>query len=211
MPNDSSLPRPNIPQPGQDGQASSASQPSSTSQASQPVSGVSAPPSSSTTPTPPSLPQTTTSQTTVPQTTVSGLDTQHPGGAPPQLNEQGQVMSTSTISQTQQAPNYEQIQAPPESTLQKVQAAGPASPGAAGRRTELGGASGIPGGTNQANADQAQAQQTQTAPVTPQQTIQATAQAQQEQAADLRQTPSTHPSLGPVSYTHLTLPTKRIV
>lgn len=203
MPNDSLLPRPNIPQPGQGDAtntaatsatvAAAASTPTQAQPQGQPSGTPTNQPSSvgssaPKTPSPPSLPK----------TTVSGLDTQNPGGAPPTLNEKGQVVNTSTISQTQHAPSYDQPQAPPESTLQKVQAAGPSAPGQVGQRTELGGAGSSIGAASQGGTNQDQDQQAaQVAPVAKQQTIQAAAQTQpQQQAADLRQTPSTHPNLG---------------
>ncbi len=53
----------------------------------------------------------------------AGLDPSTPGGTPPQLNAQGQVVKASNISATRQPPNFEKIMtAPPTGTMQQFQA-----------------------------------------------------------------------------------------
>ncbi|HQM16155.1 MAG TPA: extracellular solute-binding protein, partial [Candidatus Woesebacteria bacterium] len=126
MSNDTNLPRPNIPQPPSAVQSGLTQTP--------PV-AVTVP---SPNPAPPTLAtlasglssnlssnsnsaSTQTSQTPVlPQTAPSGLDSQFPAGPPPELNDEGQVLSTSTISQTIQPPSYDQPQAPAQSVMQKM-------------------------------------------------------------------------------------------
>lgn len=124
MSNDSNLPRPNIPQPPSGVNANltqsastSPSVPSPTPPTLANLASVSAPVAN------PSLSNTTSSsQASVqPQSVPSGLDAQFPAGPPPALNEEGQVLSTSTISQTIQPPSYDQPQAPVQSVMQKMQ------------------------------------------------------------------------------------------
>ena len=181
MSNDQSLPRPNFPQPPSIGGSQG-------STASPLVSdlGQSATPSTiQTSSTPPPTPLASTSPSASPQalTQVSGLDPQSPGGPPPQLNDQGQVISTSMISKTQQAPSFDQPVAPPESTLQKMQAAGVNQ---AGQGKTTVGSLGVSGqtavGRNQAS-QQAQPQ----ANVSSQQTIGFIQDAPQEVQGNIRE------------------------
>ena len=113
MPNDSSLPRPNIPQP-----------PSGAGSTPTPSGAVGGQAGAQTITPPPKTPLASSNSEPIPPAPVmpSGLDTQYPGGAPPELNEQGQVTRTSTISQTREAPTFDQPQAAPQSTMQKIQA-----------------------------------------------------------------------------------------
>lgn len=206
MPNDSSLPRPNIPQPpsggsvGTGNSAAGAGDTSITSPPSQPLSnplggagsepgsGGSGPGYSS------GGPGSTNSVPANPASPVapSGLDTQHPGGAPPQLNEQGQVVRTSTISQTREAPVFEQPKVAPQSTLQKVQAASANQAAAAtGPNTSLSESPINPNAQqNDPNQNQPQAQ------VGSQQAISAQQKAQQAQGGEDGTNPNIKASAG---------------
>ncbi len=185
MPNDSSLPRPNIPQPP----ASSST--SANQGSSQGVPQITSPPSPSPAGSVGSVGSTGSGLTspkntsnlaggpalTPPPVTPSGLDTQYPGGAPPELNEQGQVTRTSTISQTRDAPVFEQPKTAPESTLQKVQATSAAQAAAASAARPATSLSEAPINPNAGQNDQQQNQPQ--AQVASQQTIGAQQQAQQ--------------------------------
>lgn len=174
MSNDQSLPRPNLPQPP----------PSVGSQNSVPT----------TTPVSRPVLTTPTAQPGVAQITppvVSGLDSQHPGGPPPQLNDQGQVVNTSVISKTQQAPTFDQPQDLPQSTLQKMQIK-TANQVAQKPGSALGMAAQTP--INPAANQQTQKQ----VAVGSQQAIGFNTETPLEEEADIRQTGknNTHPSLG---------------
>lgn len=173
MSNDQSLPRPNLPQPpapvGTQPQATSTPQAAPTTSITQP----------NTAPTAPAV--------------VSGLDSQHPGGPPPKLNDQGQVVNTSVISKTQQAPTFDQPQDLPQSTLQKMQITS-ANQVAQKPGSALGMAAQAP--INPA----ANQQQQQQVSVGSQQKIGFQTDTPQDIEADIRQTGTgvkkTHPSLG---------------
>ncbi len=129
MPNNSNLPKPNIPNPNlgntdqkkgdagaaQAGQSTQSTQANSTTRPNQtnPAQAQTSPGSQ------PSQPN-QSAQASHP-TQVAGLDPQSPGGAPPQLNEEGQVTQTSTISQTPQVTDYKQKPDLPASRMQQIQ------------------------------------------------------------------------------------------
>ncbi len=125
MANNKNLPRPNIPKPGSQSQTSTNQQVSAgvnqtnqTNAQTQADDGSKKPPSNSAAnfsrPQPPGqklsggLGQSTNNQTQVKASNPAGLDPNSPGGAPPQLNKQGQVINASNISASRQGPNYEQ-------------------------------------------------------------------------------------------------------
>lgn len=171
MSNDQSLPRPNLPQPpapiGTKPQATSAPKISPSTSGVQP------------------------NITSTPPMVVSGLDSQHPGGPPPKLNDQGQVINTSVISKTQQAPTFDQPQDLPQSTLQKMQIA------SANQATQKPGSA--LGMATQAPINPAANQhQQQQVSVGSQQKIGFQTDTPQEIEADIRHTGAnkTHPSLG---------------
>jgi len=171
MSNDQSLPRPNLPQP--------------------PTSAGIKPQVKSTPQTASATPATQPSVVPPAPAPVSGLDPQHPGGSPPKLNDQGQVVNTSVISKTQQAPTFDQPQDLPQSTLQKMQI-NTANQLAQKQGSALGMAAQAP--INPA-ANQQQQQQVK---VASQQAIGFQTDTPQEMEMDIRQTKKTqtHPSLG---------------
>ncbi len=120
-------------------------------------------------------------------TQPAGLDPQSPGGAPPVLNEKGQVTSTSTISQTPKAQVYTQSQDLPVSKMQQLQQAA----GQVGAPTGQKMTQGI--GINAINPALSQGQTPATVKVGAQQAIRADSPLgdNQEQTADV-----SHPALG---------------
>lgn len=113
MANNQQLPRPNVPTPtashGKGGRTPQAvSPPSSASQSQSRTGGVQTPHSI----TAPSSKRQST-QMPPPATPIAGLDPQSPGGAPPKLNERGQVAHTSNISASRKAPKFAKPEAPP--------------------------------------------------------------------------------------------------
>ncbi len=113
MANNQQLPRPNVPTPtashGSGGgppktgpSSAGPSQNQFRKGAAQAPHSITAPPS-----------QAKTSSSPPPATPIAGLDPQSPGGAPPQLNERGQVTHTSNISASRKAPKFGKPDAPP--------------------------------------------------------------------------------------------------
>ena len=186
MPDNPNLPKPNIPNPNppksDDAGSSLPQTPSAPSAPSQPLSSTQSPASASQQSLNSSRP---TAQ--APASKPAGLDPQSPGGALPDLNEQGQVTRTSTISQTPQEKQFDQRPDLPVSKMQQLQQRGEVG---AGRTGKLPGKSLAEGSiTPQQSAED---QQKAAIPVGSHQAIQAV------QTADSAQKPSatvSHPNL----------------
>lgn len=186
MPDNPNLPKPNIPNPNPpNSDAVGSGQPQS------PASPPTPPSQSSLGKSPASASQQRMDSfrpaAQAPVSKPAGLDPQSPGGALPDLNEQGQVTRTSTISQTPQEKQFSQRPDLPVSKMQQLQQSSEAGAGRAG---------GSPGKSLSEGAitpqQSAEDQQKAAASVGSQQAIQAI------QAPDSAQKPSatvSHPNL----------------
>lgn len=120
---------------------------------------------------------------------ASGLDSQHPGGSLPSLNDQGQVIGAATISDTRQTQSFDQPNIVPESSLQHMQAKVEAAADRSSQNTTT--APMLPVGSQAASG---QNQQQALGDLASQQEIKPTVSAQDQ--ARVKAGSITHPSLG---------------